>query len=242
MAEEVREQWVMKFEGSSTTHSGGVGVVLYHEEDKAVTLSFKLEFPCSNNTTEYEAYLTGLAMALEIGVKHLRVLGDSNLVICQAKGRFSLKESSLAPYKAMAQRMEEKFSTFEIEHAPRNENRFADVLAALGSQIIFKWNSTNIEVSKREESIIKVLKEKFREEQDEGDWRIPIKETLVKGDDATELKILKDYALVKEELYRRMPGGVLSRCVGQEKAQRKLKEIHDKTYGSCGEVSLYRRL
>ena len=114
--------------------------------------------------------------------------------------------------------MEEKFSTFEIEHAPRNENRFADALAALGSQIIFEGSSTNIEVSKREESIIEVLKEKFREEQGEGGWRIPIKETLVKRDDAVELKILKDYALVKEELYRRMPGGILFRCVGQEEA------------------------
>jgi len=50
MAEEVREQWVMKFDGSSTTQSGGVGIVLYHEEDKAVALLFKLEFPYSNNT------------------------------------------------------------------------------------------------------------------------------------------------------------------------------------------------
>ena len=65
--------------------------------------------------------------------------------------------------------MEEKFSTFEIEHAPRNENRFVDASAALGSQIIFEGSSTNIEVSKREESIIEVLKEKFREEQGEGD-------------------------------------------------------------------------
>ena len=161
MAEEAREQWVMKFDGSSTTHSGGVGVVLYHEEDKAVALSFKLEFPCSNNTAEYEAYLTGLATVLEMGVKHLRVLGDSNLVVCQAKGSFSLKEPSLAPYRVMAQRMEEKFSTFEIEHAPRNENWFANALAALGSQIIFKGSSIRIEVSKREESIIDVLKEKF---------------------------------------------------------------------------------
>ena len=138
--------------------------------------------------------------------------------------------------------MEEKFSTFEIEHASRNENRFADALAVLGSQIIFKGDNTKIEVSKREESIIEVLKEKFREEQGEGDWRIPIKEVLINGDDAVELKILKDYALVREELYRRMPGGVLSKCVGQEEAQRKLKEIHDKTCGSYGEVSLYRRL
>ena len=87
----------MKFDGSSTTHSRGVGVVLYHEEDKAMTLSFKLEFPYSNNMAEYKAYLTGLATTLEMRVKHLRVLGDSNLVVCRAKGSFSLKEPSLAP-------------------------------------------------------------------------------------------------------------------------------------------------
>ena len=109
MAEEIREQWVMKFNGSSTTQSRGVKVVLYHEEDKAITLLFKLEFPYSNNTVEYEAYLTRLATTLEMRVKHLKVMGDSNLVVCQAKGIFSLKEPSLALYKAMAQKMEEKF-------------------------------------------------------------------------------------------------------------------------------------
>ena len=81
----------MKFNGSSIAQSRGVGVVLYHEEDEAITLSFKLEFPCSNNMAEYEAYLIGLATTLEMRVKHLRVMGDSNLVVCQAKGIFSLK-------------------------------------------------------------------------------------------------------------------------------------------------------
>ena len=60
--------------------------------------------------------------------------------------------------------MEEKFSTFEIEHAPRNENWFADALAVLGSQIMFEEDSTRVEVSKRKESIIEMLKEKFQEE------------------------------------------------------------------------------
>ena len=81
-------------------------------------------------------------MALEMGVKHLRVMGDLNLVVYQAKGSFSLKEPSLVPYKAMAQKMEKKFSTFEIEHVLRNENRFADVQAVLDSQIIFEGDST----------------------------------------------------------------------------------------------------
>ena len=96
-------------------------------------------------------------------------MGDSNLVVCQTKRSFSLKEPSLAPYRAMTQKIEEKFSTFEIEHTPRNKNRFADALATLGSQIIFQRDSTRIEVSKRKESIIEMLKERFREKQCEGD-------------------------------------------------------------------------
>ena len=60
--------------------------------------------------------------------------------------------------------MEEKFSTFEIEHTPRNENRFVDALATLGSEIIFERDSTRIEVNKRQESIIEMLKERFQKE------------------------------------------------------------------------------
>ena len=115
--EVIREQWVMKFDGSSTANLGGTGVVLYYKREETMALLFKLEFPCSNNIAEYEAYLTRLATAFEIGIKHLNVIGDSNLVICQAKGSFLLKEPSLAPYKTLAQKMEERFSTFEIEHA-----------------------------------------------------------------------------------------------------------------------------
>ena len=40
----------MKFDGSSTAHSGGAGIVLYHEGDEAMALSFNLEFPYLNNT------------------------------------------------------------------------------------------------------------------------------------------------------------------------------------------------
>ena len=63
-----------------------------------------------------------------------------------------------------------------------------------------------------------MLKERFQEEQYERDWRISIKEALIKEEDAVELKALKDYALVRGELYCRMPGGVLSRCVGRVEA------------------------
>ena len=99
--EVTREQWVMKFDGCSITNLRGTGVILYHEGEETMALSLKLEFSCSNNTTKYEAYLTELAIALEMGIKHLKVIGDSNLVVCQANESFSLKESSLALYRTL---------------------------------------------------------------------------------------------------------------------------------------------
>ena len=94
--------WTLKFDGSLAATSAEAGIVLYKDDGEAITKSFKFDFPCSNNATEYEAYLAGLAIAYEMGIKHLRVIGDFNLVVCQAREEFSLKEPSLAPYRALA--------------------------------------------------------------------------------------------------------------------------------------------
>ena len=51
-AKVTEEQWVMKFDGSSTANSRGAGVFFYHEREETVVLSFKLELPCSKNTAE----------------------------------------------------------------------------------------------------------------------------------------------------------------------------------------------
>ena len=94
--------WTLRFDGSSTTFEEGARIVLSKSTGVTVAVSFKLDFPCTNNMAEYEAYLTGLAVAHEMGIKHLRVVRDSNWVVCQARGDFALKEPSLAPYRAMA--------------------------------------------------------------------------------------------------------------------------------------------
>ena len=57
--------------------------------------------------------------------------------------------------------MEEKFCTFEIEHAQRSENRYVNTLVALGSQIAFEGSDTTVEVKKQKESIIEALKQRF---------------------------------------------------------------------------------
>ena len=233
----------MKFDDSSIAVSAGAGIVLYKDDGEAVTKSFKFDFPCSNNAAEYEAYLAGLAIAYEMGIKHLRVIGDSNLVVCQVRGEFSLKEPSLAPYRALAQKLEARFSTFEIEHTQRNENRYADALATLGSQIAFEGEEMDVTICKKTKPITESLKKNFEEPSpDQEDWRVPIKAKLMFPAVMADLREIKDYTLVSGDLYRRLPRGVLKRCISIKEVKEKLLEVHEKTCGDGGTVSLYCRL
>ena len=134
-------------------------------------MSLKLDFTCTNNTSEYEAYLIGLVIAREMGIKCLGVIGDSNLVVCQAKGEFSLKEPSLAPYRAMAQMLEDSFEDFDIHHSQRSNNRFADALATLGARISFEGTATEVTIIKKPVLAVQVLKEEFYGQPlDQADW------------------------------------------------------------------------
>jgi ribonuclease HI len=243
LADLVDSTWTLKFDGSSTSNSSGAGIVLIREDGETIAKSIKLDFSCSNNASEYEAYITGLAIAHEMGIKHLQVIGDSNLIICQTKGEFSLKEPLLAPYHALAQKLEEKFDTFEISHAMRCGNRYADALTTLGSQISFEGPKVNVTINKRSVPITDLLKEEFEEQYlDAEDWRTPIKAKLMSLEGVADLKTLKDYVLIAGDLYRRLPGGVLARCVSLQEAARKLTEVHEKSCEFGNGVSLYRRL
>uniref|UniRef100_A0A2N9H1D0 Integrase catalytic domain-containing protein n=1 Tax=Fagus sylvatica TaxID=28930 RepID=A0A2N9H1D0_FAGSY len=246
--------WTLKFDGSSTSSSSGAGIVLTREDGETIAKSFKLDSniaPLFNDALNNASslyhwighYITGLVIAHEMGIKHLRVIGDSNLIICQTKGEFSLKEPSLALYRALAQKLEEKFHTFEISHAMRCENRYADALATLGSQVSFEGSKVDITIDKRSMPITDLLKEKFKEQNlDAEDWRTPIRAKLMSPEGVADLKVLKDYVLIAGDLYRRLPGGVLARCVSLQEAAKKLTEVHERCCELRDGVSLYRRL
>ncbi|XP_024200230.1 uncharacterized protein LOC112203495 [Rosa chinensis] len=88
---EEEEPWTLHFDGSAMTNRGGAGVVLLDPMGHAIPLSFKLNFSCTNNVAEYEAFIVGLTTAHELSVKKIKVNGDSNLVISQLKGDFAVK-------------------------------------------------------------------------------------------------------------------------------------------------------
>ena len=56
------------------------------------------------------------------------------------------------------------------------------------------------------------------------------------------IKELKDYTLIEGELYRRLPGGILSRCISEKKGKPRLEELHSLACGVAEKISRYRRM
>ena len=67
-----------------------IGILLISPQGYHIPRSVRLAFfdhhRLTNNIVEYEACITGLETALDIGVRELEIHGDSNLVIQQTQG------------------------------------------------------------------------------------------------------------------------------------------------------------
>ena len=75
------ESWKMYFDGATNENGSGIGVLLISPKGVRIPFSSRLNFPATNNATEYEACIMGLQAALGLGVKELEVYGDSALII-----------------------------------------------------------------------------------------------------------------------------------------------------------------
>ena len=79
------QAWQLYFDGATNTKGKGIGEILISPTGQHYPTTARLCFFCRNNTTEYEACIMGLNMAIDLGVQELIVLGDSDLLIRQAQ-------------------------------------------------------------------------------------------------------------------------------------------------------------
>ena len=70
-----------------------------------------------------------LQWAIENGVKRLRVVSDSELMVKQMKGQYKVGSPVLRPLWEEAKRRAVKLDRFEIRHTLRGGNKEADRLA-----------------------------------------------------------------------------------------------------------------
>ena len=121
--------------------------VFVSPQKQVLPFAFVLSEPCSNNVAEYQAFIVGLQMALDMKISYLEVYGDSKLVINQLLTHYEVKHEGLIPYFRMAIRLIEKFDRVSLEHIPRNENRMVDALANLTTTLaLLEGEKANVPV------------------------------------------------------------------------------------------------
>ena len=67
----------MYFDGSVMKTGASAGLLFVSPLGEHMRYVVRLHFPASNNMAEYEAILSGLRIAIELGIKCLDVRGDS---------------------------------------------------------------------------------------------------------------------------------------------------------------------
>jgi ribonuclease HI len=123
----------MYFDGSLMKMGVGAGLLFISPLGVHMRYIIQLHFLASNNITEYEVLITGLRIAVELGVRHLDVCGDPQLVIDQVMKSSSCHDPKMEAYYEEVWRLEDKFHGLELNHVARKYNEAADELVKIAS-------------------------------------------------------------------------------------------------------------
>lgn len=82
----------------------------------------------TNNDAEYQALIMGLELALELEIKNIKCILDSELVVKQLNGEYKVKIDRLKEYFAKIKTLEKNFDHITFEHVRREYNKEADAL------------------------------------------------------------------------------------------------------------------
>jgi ribonuclease HI len=127
--------WTIYFDGSKSQEGSGAGCILIDPKGKCHFLSCRLEFECTNNTTEYEALVQGLKKSIDLNVKELKVFGDSEIIVRQVRNTIHCNSPHLKNYQQEVHRLIEHFEAFNITMIPRAKNILVDSLATTASRL-----------------------------------------------------------------------------------------------------------
>ena len=127
------ECWTMYFDESVMKTGAGAGLLFISPLGDHMRYVICLHFPASNNMAEYEALLSGVPIAIELGIKRLDVRGDSQLVIDQEMKESSYHDLNMEAYCNAVRCLEDKFDGLELNHVPHKYNEDADELAKIAS-------------------------------------------------------------------------------------------------------------
>jgi ribonuclease HI len=121
--------WTLYFDGSVCNEGQGIDIVLVSPSNATFYFSSQLKAHYTNNQAEYEALLFGLELLDYMGVKHVKVFGDSQLVVQQILEEYQCLNGTLNGYHEKCWDIIHFFDKFDIGHISRAENYRANGLA-----------------------------------------------------------------------------------------------------------------
>jgi probable phosphoglycerate mutase len=131
-APETASEWITAHcDGGSRGNPGpsGYGAVLEDASGRVLAELSQFLGIQTNNYAEYSGLLGVLRWAIEHNVKRLRVISDSELMVKQMQGKYSVKSPVLKPLFDEAKIMARRIPSFEMRHTLRGGNKVADKLA-----------------------------------------------------------------------------------------------------------------
>jgi ribonuclease HI len=118
-------------DGGSRGNPGpsGYGAVVEDPSGKIVARLSEFLGRQTNNYAEYKGLVAVLDWAEQHGVRRMRVVSDSELMVKQMKGQYKVASPGLRPLWEEAKRLAGKLERFEMRHTLRGGNKEADQLA-----------------------------------------------------------------------------------------------------------------
>ncbi len=129
---------IIHADGSSRGNPGpaAIGATVKDEQGRLVARISQRIGTTTNNQAEYRAIIAALEEAIKLGVTHVKLNSDSELVVRQINGRYRVKNAALKPLYQRAKQLQNSLEDFTITHIPRQQNTEADSLANKALDIV----------------------------------------------------------------------------------------------------------
>ncbi|XP_070046998.1 uncharacterized protein [Nicotiana tomentosiformis] len=200
--------WKMYFDGAVNIKGVGTGAIHMSPIGQHYPIMARLQFFCTNNTTEYMTCIMGLKMALDLDVHELLVMGDFDLLIQQAQGEWETQDMKLIPYRQSLMLPYPRNTHIDpLEIQVRNQHGYCNAIE------VEPYGEPWYHYIKR------FLKMREYSEHAKRDQKITIR-WLTGG-----------FFLNEEIMYKRTPDLNVLRCIDSTEAERIMSEVHS---GVCG--------
>jgi len=113
----------------SMRNLSSVAWVIYDPHGELIDLQGVCLGSTTNNVAEYSAVIELLAEAINLGIRALVVNLDSQLVVHQLNGQYSVRDHRILRLYLRVKLLERNFDFITYQHIPRRLNTLSDALA-----------------------------------------------------------------------------------------------------------------